>query len=364
MKPIRKTVFQEPAQSPEVVAMTERQAVSSMVSELALLGVSRTSAIGIWIALKSKPLIIFCGPKGSGKERTTLAVAKTLVNEKSEQLLKLQGHPWWASSYSNIGLLTNAQERLTSHRLRLYLEEAERSARNNSIFFAVFSKISRAELSTIFAPLHQQIQIGHMLRIPFDLAEELVRLPSNVYLLASMDLNNPGMDVGMSQSTCMLFDQVAPLEKGPYIQGRAPMHSDSLQSALFACRRFDPRAALAMAPTPGRGLDPLRPVREFLALLSRHGIRYGSELIQDAYLYIGNAWDAMGQGLFNQNPSSNTGEAYNFWLQNAAMPKLSNAMRGNPDLRSDVKRLLTKQTSLTSTKNLDLMDHSWLSKWG
>ncbi len=357
MKLTRKTVFHEPAQSPEILAFTERQAVSTMVSALAPLGVSRFSAIGIWIALKSKPVLVFCGPKGSGKEMVALAVANMFVRENSKQLLQFQGHPWWAASSGNMSLMTMAQERLTSCRLRLYLEEAERSESNPSMFFAVFSKISRAELSTIFTPPPPQVQNGNMIRIPFDLAEELVRLPGNVYLLASMDIKIPCADVGISQSTSMLFNHFSPLEKSTSIQTTAPLPSGSLQSALFASRRFDPARPWTLAPNLRRGLDPLRSVREVLALLGQHRIRVGSELIQDAYLYIRNAWDAWGQGLFDENPSSNTNEAYNFWLQNAAIPKLFNVLQENPDLYSDLRRLLSRQSAITSTKIFNLIRH-------
>ncbi len=127
-----------------VSAATEHQAIHA----LSQVGISRDAAVGIWVALKSKPAIVLCGPDGSGKKTFALSVAKTIVGDTDWQLLQFQGHPWWATNGKNPGLFTRAQQRLNTYRLRAFLDEAVTAQTSANLFFAVFHKISRAELSS------------------------------------------------------------------------------------------------------------------------------------------------------------------------------------------------------------------------
>lgn len=84
-----------------VSAATEHQAIHA----LSQVGISRDAAVGIWVALKSKPAIVLCGPDGSGKKTFALSVAKTIVGDTDGRLLQFQGHPWWATNGKNPGIV-------------------------------------------------------------------------------------------------------------------------------------------------------------------------------------------------------------------------------------------------------------------
>ncbi len=338
------------------LAEAEPYAVASIADKLDEFGIPQTAAVGAWVALKSKPMVIVYGPKGRGKDTILISIARAFCDDQTGQLQQFQGHPWWATKGSNMGLLTRAQQRLTSYRLRFFLEEASLAQGDAALFFAVFSKISRAELSYLFIPLPGKTIYGHFLRFPSDLVDDWVPFPQNLYLLASIDHEKPWMDVDVARNASLLCDHVGLTQKKSVKPKHTPITPIQLQAILYACRRFDPEDAWANVPTRERGFDPLRPIRECLALLNRHKVRIRMDLIRDAYLYIGNAWSVTGQGLFEEDPSSNANSAFGFWLKNSALPQLSLAIHRNPDLLSSLHQMLAQQPSQTSDSLLQILD--------
>ncbi len=103
--------------------VTERDAVAALNAALQPLGVSRDDAVGFWIALKSKPSIVLCSSGDQADERVMPALVRLIGGDNSGQVLEFQGHPWWAA---NSGMIMRAQQRLTSLRLRAFLEGAGR----------------------------------------------------------------------------------------------------------------------------------------------------------------------------------------------------------------------------------------------
>lgn len=323
-----------------VSAATEHQAIHA----LSQVGISHDAAVGIWVALKSKPAIVLCGPDGSGKKTFTLSVAKTIVGDTDGRLLQFQGHPWWATNGKNPGLFTRAQQQLTTYRLRAFLDEAVTAQTSANLFFAVFHKISRAELSSFLLPMPAHFPSGGLIRLPSDLADETTLLPGNVYLLATMDTGVQWSDPEGNRNVCVLFNLKTSLAKKPESIRGAPLTPTNLQPVLHASRRFDPKLAWKNVPIYQSGLDPLQPIRETYALLRRHGIRSHIDWIRDAYLYLGNAWSVTGRGLYAEDPGMNLNRAYLFWLQQAVMPALSRHILKDPDLGPALFRLLSRRS--------------------
>ncbi len=320
--------------SGEPLGTAEREATEALADALLPLGLSREDAVGIWIALKSKPALLLAGSHPPDKDTLAMEIGKTIVGGSSERSLRLQGHPWWAGKPGSTGQLVLAQERLTSLRLAAFLEGAIRWERFPGLHFVLLLGISRAELDPYLVSLPQNLR--HDLRRPQ--GSQRKGRPASVYVLATSDLMGEHLEEGELLDACsVILLQFAAAGAGN-ASTSAPAPARDLQQTLMASRRFHPLNALAAMPPHRRGLDPLAGLRELLDLLRSEKKIPPPGLIEDAFLFMGNAWNAAGKGLFNPDPLSNAHLACDFWLSQAAIPRLAGLLREETNLRTGFSR--------------------------
>ncbi|MFV1859236.1 MAG: hypothetical protein ACC647_07785 [Anaerolineales bacterium] len=314
----------------------ERNALDRLGQALGPFGLSPQQITNLWVALKSKPALLLSGPRESMRDRLAMDLAKTIAGSQAERCLLLQGHPWWAAKARNQAQFIQAQQRYTTLRLRSFLDFVADPESDADLFFAIMLDVSRAELHEYFVDIPRQVRSIGGVELPFDFALLPTRYSDRLYWLATFDPHpSTWMEPRvLDTATVIELGAVAPLEEA----GSAPLlpGEPAFSETLVHSRRFDPRAARAALPAHGHGHDDaLRPLRCVLALLRKQRLEPPSGLISDGLLYLGNAWDVAGGGLFSVDPVANTIQAGEFWLKQSALPRLSAMLRQHRALQMD-----------------------------
>lgn len=305
----------------------EQAVLADFITHLSPLGVRRADLIGVWITLKSKPVIIFCASDGELAEVVSSAVATAIAGDR---VVRFQGHPWWATGRGINTHLASAQERLTTIRLQAFLDEAASEHGALGLSAALFERISRAELSSMLKPLSASGASEISIRLQLDLIREEQPLPRSVYLLASMESVDMGESFDLSPRAGMinLYKDLSIMGVG---QDRLTQQGlPHLEAALLTTREFHPGEAWRNVPRLDGASDPLRFIGQTYAILMREGLSPARGMLQDAMLYLGNAWDVTGKGLFDEDAESNTKHAVDQWLLNAVLPRYLRALRNQP----------------------------------
>ncbi|OGO15902.1 MAG: hypothetical protein A2Z14_15015 [Chloroflexi bacterium RBG_16_48_8] len=327
----------------EGLAIAERKAVDALAVELTSLGLSYVDSVNLWISMKSKPALLFCGPSGGFSDSLSSAISHTLVGENSWQSQRFQGHPWWSEKSNNAGRLMMAQQRFTSIRLRSFLAEAAEAENSNQLFFALLIGISRAELQEYFVYLPRQIQtLGGILELPFDISSDPTPYPENMYLIATINLDYELATELEVFDTCTLIytEDLSSIKPDPILS--EPVSPLSIQEILNRRRRFTLVGSLETLSRLDGNYTQLGALTEIMTLLEMHNIQPRIGMVKDAYLFYANSWDALGQGLFDENPSVNTHWVEDFWFQQSVIPRLLNRSLNDRALRNDFLRLLTR----------------------
>ncbi len=322
----------------DLLRAEERAALSSFSRSLAPLGLSYIEAANLWTALKSKPALLLTGSPRSGLREVALRTSRALVGEDRGRGLIFQGHPWWTARSRNSAQLTTAQQLLTTARLRALLAEATLHKEQDGLYVAVLHAISRAEVRTFFVDLPRQIRtFGGVFELPLDRSAEIIPFPDNLYLLATIDersshIHDPHV---LDSGIIVRLGLPIPAEDDGEASG-ASAATPPLMDILRACRHFKPREARLALPKHAHGPDPLMPLWAIMAFLKRHALRCPAGLVQDAFLFLGNAWDTSGKSLFSEDPQANSVLAGDFWLQQCALPRLAPAIREHERLHYEL----------------------------
>ncbi len=319
----------------------ERSALDSLGQSLAPFGLSPPQITNLWVALKSKPALLLSGPGEGVRDHLAMDLARTIAGPQADRLLRLQGHPWWAAKARNQVQFIRAQQRLTSLRLRTFLDQAGDSEFDAGLLFAVMLDVSRAELHEYFVDLPRQVSsAGGVVELPLNFAPRPTRYPDQLYWLATFDFRLSGwLDPRLLDAATIVEVGTGPPLEGADLTPRLPSGL-KISETLVRNRRFHPNVARALLPNHPHDRDALRPLRCLLAILRKRGLEPPSGLISDGLLYLENAWDVAGDGLFDFDPVANGLLAGEYWLKQSALPRLRGMLRQHQALQLDLRAWL------------------------
>jgi hypothetical protein len=245
------------------------------------------------------------------------------------------------------------QQRLTSQRLREFLQSAGSEEDGDAIHFVLLRGIGRAEVHTYFVDLPRQLRaFGGVLKLPWDLSESPTMLRENTVIFATEE-----QDLGMvSEREALDWSLIYTLEGS----ADRPIQESTegaahLAPILSAVRCLNPYKAKARIPSGVPTVD-IRVVGEVLTLLHRNDVEWDSGLVTDAYLFMGNAWDRKGVGLFDSQTDANVHLASELWFRHSAIPRIWNATKGHSSLRRDIQRLISRRYSESSDSWLSMLE--------
>ncbi len=293
----------------------------------------------LFIALKTKPLAILAGPEESGKEVLVEKLAKTLSGrgKKKLQLKMLTGHPWWAKG-DNLSGLIEIQTRLTSEMVMRIFEEVQQPQNSDKAFLVCFARISPAELQNFFADLAFQIQNNRIMRLGDIHLDEPVPFPNNLFIIGTMDTDEyRWWDVD-------LLSKASVIQTGKYYnlpQSITPSKAASNNVRELMSPIRDPNTAYKRLKLLLAGeKQPFGHFLQVQEIMHNYDVPTPSKLMDNAVIYLANAWSSSGEGFFDANLRANFEIATDVLIAQLLLPCIQNALQNSSGFRQALANVL------------------------
>lgn len=308
-------------------------------------GFSHNLVVSYYVSLKSNPFVILTGAMGHGKTEFIQLFAQGLLGQNAAQYALISSTTSWHEAASTSNYYRSLQERFSSLRFLELLQDATHPGNAGKIYLVCFDGLSPHELDYYFGNmLHITSQGEKILNLPGGKLDELPRIPSNVYITAT---------VNESEQDTMFSSEV--LRSAGLIEFRGPINVTDVPATPTikvppptGFQRIWQRSAIRDVPTAKQRLidilgaqtvSQLRCSTELARLLWRGGIVLSKHTLQELTVYIANSFDEDGIGLFNPNDVCvNAQIAYDAQVVQRVLWRLHNSE--DSDLRADLARYL------------------------
>jgi hypothetical protein len=312
-----------------------------------------SAIINLYVALKSKPLAILVGPAHSGKVEAVQVLAHVLTGGDTARFHTLMGHAWWAGQSGNVGLFTEAQARLNAGAIIDLMAEAWQPENAGRVLIGCLARISPAEVAGLFSEVAFQLRHGQIMQLPGIHLTHPVAYPPNLLLIGTLDGDNfesPGSDLlematvihwrGSCKATLRLDWPACAAGESTYLHTR--IHTER-------------EACLKLSRVLEQDPQSLQPLFRVESVLKQHHSALPSWVRGAVLVYLANAWDDSGNGLFDRHAAHQRAVAIDLALAQIVLPHIARAMAG-PELSRDLISVLVK-SSPVATAVLDRMSH-------
>lgn len=285
------------------LADQEAELIAHLITRLVESGTNEDHVpiVNIYVALKSKPLLILMGRAESGKQALSQGISQILSGGSYEQWQELTGHPWWANHKDSQAALTDLYSRFLTEKLFALLEEAMLQENRERIFMACLTHLSPAELLTFFREVAFQLRSGQIFSIGDAHLPVPIYYPSNLFLIGTMDDTEfRWWDADFLAKTTVIH--------WPGGKTCTPSPDDSRPgvSEFLRFRICGRQAAYQkLHAIVGGQKNPARMIFRVVTLLRQHDITLSIPVIDEIVIYLANAWTANRQGLFDSSMTTN-----------------------------------------------------------
>ncbi|MBP1608449.1 MAG: hypothetical protein H6Q04_684 [Acidobacteria bacterium] len=286
-----------------VLADQETELVSLLITRVSESGISEDHipVVNLYVALKSKPLVLLAGPPESGKQALVQCVSQFLSGGGCEQYQAITGHPWWANRGDNLTLLTDLHSRFLTEKLFAILEEATLPENRDRMFVACLMHLSPAELLTFFREVAFQLRNGQIMRLGEAHLSAPIPYPYNLFLIGTMDTANfRWWDADFLAKTTVI-QWSGSKTCTPSLDGIRSGGSEFLRFRI--CGRQ--AAYQKLHAVVGGQKNPARIIFRVVTLLRQHGITLSVPVMDEIVIYLANAWTSNGRGLFDPSLTTN-----------------------------------------------------------
>lgn len=306
------------------LADSEHDALDALCAGVRAAGVEaeRAAVVNLYVGVKSKPLTLLVGPAQGGKIAVMRCLAQVLTSGDVLRAQFMPGHAWWAGQSGNVALYTNAQTRLNTCKLLAMLEEAYVPENRDRVLVACLTRISPAELLTVFADTAFQLQHGEVMRLCAAHFTEPIPYPRNLLLTGTLDAPI-GLD--LEPDTLSMTNVVAWPANGSSSVSEAPPASPELdygRAFLASMVRSEQAARLKLRRVLQRPLATFRPFACLEATLQRHIAYLMPTLRRELLVYLANAHTRTGRGLFDDRPLVNLELALSWAIATVVVPRV------------------------------------------
>ena len=316
---------------------TERELVDHLVEHIS--GHRREVVINYYVALKAKRFVILAGPPDVNKMCLSRGLAETLARSRV-QWSSLQAHPWWTTGTGAPGHFALLHAELNTLKLHDLIETASmaEAAGLPGPFFVDFQQMSPAEVVCYFEDLSRG------LLWQTDGSSLQVQLPDNLFVTGILELEGRD-DLVLGEEVHRHATVIEVHETGPascatstkILQQRLDWQEEFTRSDI---RRIELARAKLTRMLPS-GSKPLWPFLELQARLG--GVNFSPYVLQDAWLYLSNAFDWSGCGLFVESATENLRIAQDYVFRQTVLPYLSNLWPEASEMWRQVAGLLEPQ---------------------
>ena len=311
----------------------EHEIVDHLVEHIS--AYQREVVVNYYIALKTKHFVILAGPPDVDKMRLAQGLAEILVGWPSLQWCLFQAHPWWTTHTGAPGDLAMAQARFNTLKMLDSIEAAEASEAVGSPFFVGIERMSPAEVVCYF----QDLPRGLLWQA--DGSTHRIRLPKNLYITGTLDVEEKERPV-LSQDVYR-HATIIQVERSHFAPS-AGLHKTLQQRpdwqqrfARSVIRRGD-HARAKLAQLLPNSYAPLAPLYELERRLGVAG--FPPFVLEEAWLYLANAFDGDGRGLFVEPVIENLRIAQDYVLMQSVLPRLNSQWAETPAIWGEVSEYL------------------------
>lgn len=334
---------------------TETDLVASLVRASVDAGVRAdpSAIVNLYVAFKSKPLAIIAGPANSGKLATVQALAHVLTGGDTARFHMLVGHAWWAGQSGNVGLFTEAQTRLNAGEIINLMGEAWRSENAGRVLVVCLARISPAEVAGLFTEMAFQLRHGQIMQLPGIHLTRPVPYPPNLLLIGTLDVDHfepPDPDL-LEMATVIHWPGVSKSTSRP----NWPICTAGERTFLRARIRDEREACLKLSRVLEQDPEGLQPLFQVEDVLRQHAVVLPSWVRGTALVYLANAWDEDGNGLFDRHAVRQHAIALDLALAQMVLPHIA-SVAADSEMNHRLKSVLAKGFP-HATAILDRMSH-------
>ena len=277
----------------------------------------RKLVVNYYIALKSKHFVILAGPPEADKDYLAQGLAEALVGRPGLQWSLIQAHPWWATRTGAPRQLAEAHARFNSLKVHDFIEAASTSEHLGLpfSFLAGIRDMSPAEVVCYFEDLPRGLfwrADGTITRID---------LPGNLFVTGTLNTNGGKMpflalSVHRHATVVHLGADHCPRAGRPGRSSRPRVHWQQTFVTSGASSIDQARAKLSRILP-----DRCAPLANIESLAQHLGVpRLSPSVSTDAWLYLANAFDGRGRGLFLEPVVENLYIAQDYVMAQSVLP--------------------------------------------
>ncbi len=279
----------------------------------------RLSLLNFYVAFKSRPFLLLAAPAQTGKTALVHSLSQVVAAGPAGQCHTMVGHARWASGSRNVAEFVEAQARFNTSKLLTLIEEAIQPENHKRLYIACLTNISPAELHALFSVPGWQIW-PDMEPIPY---------PPNLRLTGTMDTDCfHWWDPDLLSHTI-----VVPWTGEKMRLSGLPPQQPETQSArpfLQACVRTEQTAFARLRRNLHGQRQAFAPLVQVMDLLHEEDVHLPQMVMNQAIVFLANAWTVAGQGLFASLPEENLDIALDLALAQLVLPWLAADGRIDP----------------------------------
>jgi hypothetical protein len=278
----------------------------------------RTDVINYYVALKSHRFIVLAGPRDVDKIGLAQGVAQAIVGQSSYQWSWFEAHPWWSTQTGTPGHYATVHARFNALRMDDLIGLAREGERTGLPFFVGIKHMSPAEIECYFHDLPR----GLLWRP--DASTVRVHLPTNLFVTGTVDADREGF-AALSVDLSSPYAAVVHIEHDdPAVRDRGSdntwSRTDWQQPFVRSRIHHGNRARAKLARILPDHLKPLAPLDVLRRCLGP--IALPPAVIEKTWLYLANAFDSDGQGLFVKSIAENLAIAQDNVLVQYLLPHI------------------------------------------
>jgi hypothetical protein len=311
----------------------EREIVDCLIEHVN--AYQREVVVNYYVALKTKPFVILAGPPDVDKMCLAQGLAEILVGWPSLQWCLFQAHPWWTTRTGAPGHFAMAHAQFNTVKLLDSIEAASAVEAMKLPFFVGIERMSPAEVVCYFDDLPRGLlwqADGSTVRI---------HRSKNLYITGTLDVEEQARVV-LSQevyrhATVLQVDR-GHLAPSTGRRKTSQRRLDWQQRFARSTIRHGDHARAKLAQILSNGHAPFAPLDELVLRLGVAG--FSPFIFEEACLYLANAFDGEGRGLFVEPVIENLRIAQDYVLMQSVLPRVRSQWAEAPRVWSEVSEYL------------------------
>ncbi len=294
----------------------------------------RIDVANLYVTLKHRPVLILVGSEGSAMAALVESIARIFSADGELQGQLAPGHAWYAGESLTNTFLVGLHTRLITEKLLSAMEEALQPANMQRVFVVGLTHISPAELLSIFDEAAFQVPHERIMRIGDTHLPAPIPFPPNLLLIGTMDttcFHSYGENL-LSGATVIEWPgwtSMWNLESNGI--------SQNLGSMFLRGRIHDSQKALEkLHCIAGFLKHPLQAILSVRNVIQAHGREFPPAWLNEAIIYLANAWSRLGNGLFDPCTDRNLAISSDFAVAQLVLPRILDTLGRSTRLQKEM----------------------------